>query len=953
MDESIHMQDSDNNPQSTGAQSPDTTPEVNAPKPRVTSPSEPAGKQKNATRQRPKQSSPSSWSILGTDLTSWMRNHAFAIMVTAVFLVANIVHMAFRVVKRLKAPGYGRDMSLTQILLDQHSQRPPSGRSLRPEEIMPWLGHIVRSAFVVRSPLMLLVYTLLILVILSLAQSRLKVARTILTACVSAVIGSALGLAVCVGVDMAMRDWRYMESLPVILSPLTLVIGALMAESAYESFMWRRRIVLLVYTIIGTMLLFSGNPGDYCTLGVALTGHVMGLAMHGPARDHTSWLRGTDYETRRLFAFAQLVFAFGPILALTSTSHQGPLTNLGLFISSVWSDPDLLRACGKSHRMASCVLLSGQHSTALIGLWLHILLPMAALIIVAWGLYHGRRLAAWVGVILNAASAVFAILYYVIFPFIITPQSPIMTRNYSFMPAFVATALPPLLMAIFLLRNMEHFTVTTDGKRVLAGLLAIAGTLVITVTGYVAFALSFPNDFRPRPTFKLLLLDLLRRLLPAGFGGRRSLLITAGTLPATIVSEGFATVFWVVVVIVFILWFRDRVDVDERDRKRAEELVMLGGQSMSFMTTWEGNHYWFSQSGRCGVAYRVLHGIALTVTGPFGDPAEYQQALSDFTAFCEVNGWTPSFYAVHDEQRAELESTGWSSVQVGTEMIIDPNQWQTRGKKWQDIRTAINKAKRDGITDVMTTYEQAGFEIQQQIVEISEQWAQMKALPEMKFTLGGIEELQDPRVALLYAVDAEGTVLGVTSWLPTYRQGRVIGWTLDFMRHRTDSPNGIMEFLIARMAERLRDQGQTNPANAIEFMSLSAAPLAGMGEGRETSRSHDPKTSESAEDTHSSDAAGSPTTQTSGTAMIEHALQIAADVLEPAYAFKSLFFFKKKFQPSPAPIYICYPDAAKLAQIGFAVVNAYVPGLKPAQVVDILKTMTPSTRNDDGKADRA
>ncbi len=98
----------------------------------------------------------------------------------------------------------------------------------------------------------------------------------------------------------------------------------------------------------------------------------------------------------------------------------------------------------------------------------------------------------------------------------------------------------------------------------------------------------------------------------------------------------------------------------------------------------------------------------------------------------------------------------------------------------------------------------------------------------MGFTLGGVDELVDPRVKLLYAVDADGKVLGVTSWLPTYENGKVVGWTLDFMRHRTDSVNGIMEFLIARMAERLRDEGE------VRFMSLSAAPLAGMsGEGHE------------------------------------------------------------------------------------------------------------------------
>ena len=33
---------------------------------------------------------------------------------------------------------------------------------------------------------------------------------------------------------------------------------------------------------------------------------------------------------------------------------------------------------------------------------------------------------------------------------------------------------------------------------------------------------------------------------------------------------------------------------------------------------------------------------------------------------------------------------------------------------------------------------------------------------EMGFTLGGVDELVDPRVKLLYAVDTDGKVLGVT-----------------------------------------------------------------------------------------------------------------------------------------------------------------------------------------------
>ena len=244
------------------------------------------------------------------------------------------------------------------------------------------------------------------------------------------------------------------------------------------------------------------------------------------------------------------------------------------------------------------------------------------------------------------------------------------------------------------------------------------------------------------------------------------------------------------------------------------------------MTTWQGNHYWFSPSENSAIAYRVKYGIALTLTGPFGEQSEYRQSIKGFIQFCEKNSLAPVFYAVHENQRKILEELGFSSIKVGTEMIINPNSWQTRGKKWQDIRTAINKAKREGITDIMSTFDEAQDDIKRQIVEISEEWAELKALPEMKFTLGGIEELQDSRVILLYAIDLHNRVLGITSWMPSYQHNKIIGWTLDFMRHRTDSPNGIMEFLIARMAERLRDEGLEHTESAVKFMSLSAAPLA-------------------------------------------------------------------------------------------------------------------------------
>jgi lysylphosphatidylglycerol synthetase-like protein (DUF2156 family) len=123
------------------------------------------------------------------------------------------------------------------------------------------------------------------------------------------------------------------------------------------------------------------------------------------------------------------------------------------------------------------------------------------------------------------------------------------------------------------------------------------------------------------------------------------------------------------------------------------KLVEDGGESMSFMTTWEGNEYWLSPSKRSAVAYRVLNHIALTTTGPFGDPDEWMSDMDEFARYCSDHSWSPVFYAIHEEAKDHLQQLGWHSIVVGDEMLIDPQSWKTTGKKWQDIRTAHQQSE--------------------------------------------------------------------------------------------------------------------------------------------------------------------------------------------------------------------------------------------------------------------
>jgi|tagenome__1003787_1003787.scaffolds.fasta_scaffold20960720_3 hypothetical protein len=226
------------------------------------------------------------------------------------------------------------------------------------------------------------------------------------------------------------------------------------------------------------------------------------------------------------------------------------------------------------------------------------------------------------------------------------------------------------------------------------------------------------------------------------------------------------------------------------------------------------------------------------------------------------------------------------------------------------LRTALNQAAKQGLTHRLVPLAKQPRGVQVQVRAISEQWVGDKGLPEMGFTLGGLEEAMDPDVRVGLAVDADGTVHGVTSWMPAYAPGggEARGWTLDVMRRLPGGFRHTMEFLIASACLEFQDEG-------AEFVSLSGVPLARTGDSPDDD----------------------------GRGVLDTFLDTLGSRLEPYYGFRSLQAFKSKFQPSHAPLYLVFPDEAALPRIGLALSRAYLP---EAGVRDLISlTRSPHLRS--------
>ena len=326
-----------------------------------------------------------------------------------------------------------------------------------------------------------------------------------------------------------------------------------------------------------------------------------------------------------------------------------------------------------------------------------------------------------------------------------------------------------------------------------------------------------------------------------------------------------------------------------------------GGSTISWMTTWPENRHMITGDGESFLAFRKHAGVAVALGDPVGPPGSAESTINDFVQLCDRTGMVPYIFSCTALTTQVTDGLGWQSVQVAEDNLIDLPELAFKGKKWQDVRTALNKAPKEGVTFRMVTLADEPWAMVRQVEQLSQEWLGDKELPEMGFTLGGVTEALDNEVKVGLAVGADGKLHGVTSWMPVYGQGgEIAGWTLDLMRRADGGFRATMEFLIASSCLYFKQQG-------AQFVSLSGAPLA------------------------KSD------TDPEGETVVEKFLDTLGETLEPVYGFRSLHAFKSKFQPRLSPMSMVFRDEGDLPRIGIAITRAYLPTAGVRDMIAVVK----------------
>jgi phosphatidylglycerol lysyltransferase len=280
------------------------------------------------------------------------------------------------------------------------------------------------------------------------------------------------------------------------------------------------------------------------------------------------------------------------------------------------------------------------------------------------------------------------------------------------------------------------------------------------------------------------------------------------------------------------------------------------------------------------VAYRVSGRVAVALGGPIGPPAGHEKAVDAFIELCERHDWTPAFYQVEGE--GPYRRRGHTVLPVGSDAVVWAPDFGVEGKERSDLRYALRRCTREGVSfsfhrgDEM--WELAGEELRQ----ISASWLARQRGPELGFSMGRLQSIDDSAVTVAAARADDGRMVAFASWLPIARRD---GWNLDLMRRCVDAPYGVMEALIAASIFEAAARG-------LKEVSLGLVP----------------------------DLEGSGLQPPPGLAGVYGWLR----QLERS---RSLRRFKEKFGPRWEPRYLAVPDPSALPAVLTALARIHLPGL--------------------------
>ncbi len=248
-----------------------------------------------------------------------------------------------------------------------------------------------------------------------------------------------------------------------------------------------------------------------------------------------------------------------------------------------------------------------------------------------------------------------------------------------------------------------------------------------------------------------------------------------------------------------------------------EGAVRASPRALASLAFLGDKRFLLSPAGDAFIMYGVA-GAYVSMGDPVGPEERWRDLAWELRALADRHGAPVAFYEVGASSLPLYLDLGLTAMKIGEEARVALPGFTLEGAERRGLRYVVNRLERDGCSFQVAPREGTR-QLLPELAPVSSAWLAAKRIRERAFSLGSFREDYLARFPVAVARQGERAVAFATIWAWDNREEA----SVDLMRHVSDAPNGIMDYLFAKLMLWAREQG-------YRWFNLGMAPFAGLEE---------------------------------------------------------------------------------------------------------------------------
>jgi lysyl-tRNA synthetase class 2 len=448
-------------------------------------------------------------------------------------------------------------------------------------------------------------------------------------------------------------------------------------------------------------------------------------------------------------------------------------------------------------------------------------------------------------------------------------------------------AVAAALVAVVLVARRQVFDAPGDPTaRPRLALRALGLTLAIYVYGSVVLWINRIEADQPF-TLRFAASETTKALAGVSLGGSRHLADSFGAwFPISVFAAGIAAAAWLLA-----SWlgpWRYRLTQEARERELARSLVAAwGADTLAPFALRADKSYFFSESERAFIAYRVVQAVAIVSGDPIGPPEEIDPLLDRFVRFARARDWRIAVLGASDRLLATYAQHGLSALYHGDEAVLDVASFSLEGRPIRKVRQSVSRLHAAGYRAEFLHPREIDSALRRELSRIADTWRGAEPTRGFAMALDALFRLEDEDAVFCVGRDVSGTPMGFLHFAVVKPSASL---SLSSMPRLRATPNGFNEWLICETVDWARARG-------FRRLSLNFTPFAALL---------------------------APEAELTGAQRLQRQALLA---VKGRFQLDNLLLFNRKFFPSWQRRFVVYEHRRDLPRIGIATLaaEAYLP----------------------------